>query len=313
MQKLLIIDFFNLMHRAFHAYPKDFKNSKGEYTGAAYGLFVMLLTYIKKIEPTHLLIAFEDDEVPTFRSTAFSGYKANRTWAEEHKEEAEIFATQIPLALKILEAFGFTVLNVPGYEADDIIGTVACKVNKGVHIVILSNDQDLLQLVTNNINVLRPARPPFVKEKLFTPEEVYETYGFAPIQMVDYKGLRADPSDNIPGVKGIGEVGAKNLIKEFGTIEEIYKNISKIKSKKTQMLLANNAEEAVLCKKLATIECEVPVQVNLDEYKINLKDKTGVIKIFEDLEFKSLIKKMEDVFPNPKEDETENSNSLFNY
>ena len=311
MNKLLIIDFFNLMHRAFHAYPKDFKNSKGEPTGAVYGLFVMLLTYIKKIEPTHILIAFEDDVAPTFRVTAYSGYKANRTWDTTHKEEAEMFYAQVKTSLKILKALNFSVVKVNGYEADDVAGTVATKVNKDTEVIILSNDQDLLQLVNHNIFVLRPSRPPFVKEVIFTVKEIQEKYGFTPKQMIDYKGLRGDPSDNIKGVKGIGDISAKKLIAEFGSIEDIYKNINKINSKKIQTLLANNYEEAILSKKLATIECNVPMKVDLLKYKIEVNNLSDVIKLFEELEFKSLIKKLNDVFKVKKD--VEDTNSLFNY
>lgn len=313
MKKLLIIDFFNLMHRAFHAYPKDFKNSKGEPTGAVFGLFVMLLTYIKKIKPTHILIAFEDDEAPTFRVTAYSGYKANRTWDTTHKEEAEMFYAQVPVALKILQALNFSVVKVNGFEADDIAGTVAAKVSKDTEVLILSNDQDLLQLVDQNIFVLRPARPPFVKEVIFTVKEIQEKYGFTPKQMIDYKALRGDPSDNIKGVKGIGEVTAKKLIAEFGTIENIYKNISQISSKKVQTLLANNYEEAIMSKKLATVECNVPMSVNLPKYKIRVENVTDVIKLFEELEFKSLVKKLLELFPEKNSTTQNDVNSLFNY
>lgn len=313
MEKLLIIDFFNLMHRAFHAYPKDFKNSRGEPTGAVYGFFVLLLNYIKKTTPTHILIAYEDDEVPTFRSTAYTGYKANRTWAEDHKEESEAFYLQVPVALKILDTLNFKVTKVNGFEADDVAGTFATKVNKNVQVLILSNDQDLLQVVSQNVSVLRPARPPFVKEKIFNPAEVQKTYGFTPIQLIDYKALRGDPSDNIKGVKGIGEVSAKKLIAEFGSVENIYKNISQISSKKIQTLLANNYEEALMSKKLATIETNVPMEVDINKCKISYVQNPKTKELFEEYEFKSLLKKLEELFPIIKESEADYTQSLFKY
>lgn len=296
MDKLLIIDFFNLMHRAFHAYPKDFKTSKGEPTGAIFGFFTMFLTYLNKVNPTHVVVAYEDDEEPTFRVTEFSGYKANRTWAEDNKEEAELFYNQVPNALKILKAFNIPFIKCNGFEADDVAGTIAKKVPNTTEVIILSNDQDLLQLVGSNVKVLRPASPPFVKEVEFTKSQVKKKFGFGPNKVADYKGLRGDPSDNIPGVYGIGEKTAKDLLTKFNSIEDIYKNIEKVEKTRTKNLLAEGAEQAVLSKKLATIDTNCPIEVDLKKYKLHDFNQQKVLDLFKTYEFNSLIKKFNNYF-----------------
>jgi len=304
MNKLLIIDFFNLMHRAFHAYPIDFKTSKGVHTNAVFGLTNLLLTNIKNVNPTHVVVAFEDNEVPTFRSTMHSAYKANRTWAEENKEEAETFYNQVPLATKVLNAFNIPYIKCDGYEADDVIGTLAKRADKDTKVIILSNDQDMLQLVSSNVFVLRPARPPFVKETLFDKKQVEKKFGFGPKKIPDYKGLRGDPSDNIAGVKGVGEKTAKDLLSQFESVEDIYKNIGKVKSVRVQKLLAEGAEEAVMSKKLATIDTNCPIDFDLKKYEIKDFNRSDVEKVFNELEFKSLIKKVDNLFEKPVEEES---------
>lgn len=311
MNKLLIIDFFNLMHRAFHAYPIDFKTSKGVHTNAVFGLTNLLLTNIKNINPTHVVIAFEDDEVPTFRSTMHSAYKANRTWAEENKEEAEVFYSQVPLAQKVLNAFNMPYIKCNGYEADDVAGTLSKKASKDTQVIILSNDQDMLQLVTNNVFVLRPARPPFVKETLYNTKQVEKKFGFGPKKIPDYKGLRGDPSDNIAGVKGIGEKTAKDLLLQFDSIEDIYTNINKVTSERVKKLLAESAEEAVMSKRLATIDTDCPIDYDLKKYEVKDFNRDDVEKVFNELEFKSLIKKVDDLFPKPVEAEDSDQPTLF--
>ncbi len=287
------------MHRAFHAYPKDFKTSKGVFTNAIYGFNLMFLNYIKKLNPTHIVIAFEDDSTPTFRETMYTAYKKNRTWKTEKKEEAEVFFSQIPKSLEILKAFNVKILNTPGYEADDIVGSLCAKLPKETKIIILSNDFDLCQLISFNVRVLRPAKPPFIKEKLYDLKVFSEHFDFAPNLIPDYKGLRGDPSDNIKGVYGIGEKTAKSLIQAYGNIEGIYGNLSKIKSARIKHLLEESAEEAFLSKKLAIIETGIGVSSNLVDYKFGDFDKERVLKIYKALEFTSLEKRFNDLFAKP--------------
>lgn len=293
MKKLLIIDFFNLMHRAFHAYPKDFATSKGVPTNAVYGISNLLLTYIKKVEPTHIVVAFEDDEEPTFRSTKYTAYKQNRTWAKDKPEEAELFYKQVPIALEVLDSLNMPYIKCNGYEADDVAGTLAKKAPKDVEVIILSNDQDMLQLTEiTNVKVLRPASGPFVKEKIYDIKEVISKFGFEPLKIIDYKALRGDPSDNIPGVKGIGEKTAKDLLAQFNSLEDIYKNIEKIDKERTKKLLAESAEESVLSKELATIDTNIPIQFDLNAYIVHDYDIKKVEEVFAKYEFSSLLKKL---------------------
>jgi len=292
MNKLLIIDFYNLMHRAFHAYPKTLTNGKGLTTNAIYGFVKLLLKNIEKQNPTHVMCAFEDNAQPTIRSTNFSSYKKNRKWAEEKPEEAAMFYTQLEHILEILNILDIKYIKCDGYEADDVAGTLATRLQDKANILILSNDQDLLQLVNPKISVLRPARPPFVKETIYTPNLVKDKFGFEAKYINQYKGLRGDPSDNIPGVRGVGEKTATDLIKQFKTVEDTYKNIDKIEKERTKKLLLEGYEDAILSADLATIEIDCPIKHELKEFNFNKKNIKELNNKFKDLGFNSLIKQL---------------------
>ena len=312
MKRLVLIDSFNLLHRAFHAYPQSLTTGDGTPVNAAYGFTNLLLTIIQKLNPTHLAVAHESKE-PTFRHTEYTQYKATRTWAEDHPEEAEAFYQQIPLVQTILKTLKIPVIEAPGYEADDVLGTIVNKAQNDLEIIIVSNDQDLLQLATDRIKVLRPARPPHVRETLFDAQAVKAKYGFDPIKMIEYKALRGDPSDNIPGVRGIGEKTAKDLLKEFSSVEEIYENLGKVHPPRVQKLLAESAEEAVLSKRLATIETNVPLDFDLSKCQIDNFDPEKVKRLFKKLEFNSLLKKIPGVTKEEKKttrSKPENENQL---
>ncbi len=284
-KKILIIDTFNFLHRAYHALPLTLTNSEGQPTNAVYGVTSMLISVFDQIKPDYVIAAMDSKE-PTFRVEDFTGYKAHR------KPMDEDLAVQIPMVIEIMEAFGIKILQVNGYEADDIIGTIAEKyTGNGMDLVVVSNDKDLWQLVDDDVLIMSPQKGNTVE--WIGPEQVEMKYGFKPEQIIDYKALRGDPSDNIPGVHGVGDKTAKKLIDTYGNIEEIYKNIASIEPKSLQEKLANNAEEAVMSLHLATIIKDVPIDnFDLKEAKYTEFNKIAVKDILSKYNFKSLIKRL---------------------
>lgn len=282
-KKLLIIDTFNFLHRAYHALPKTFKDVDGTPTNAVYGVTSMLINIFDQLKPDYIFAALDSME-PTFRVEDFTGYKAHRSPMEED------LSVQIPKVLEIIDAFGMKKVQVNGYEADDIIGTVARKFEDKVDVIIVSNDRDLWQLVDEHIMVMLPNKADVME--WIGPNEVNARMEIKPIQIIDYKALRGDPSDNIPGVYGIGEKTAIKLIKQFGSVEDLYRNIALVEPKSLQEKLANNAEEAVISKHLATIKTDVPMQLELEECKYRELNKIAVRDVLQRYNFKSLIRRM---------------------
>ncbi|MDC0449178.1 hypothetical protein OAL67_01060 [bacterium] len=283
MQKLLIIDTFNFLHRAYHALPKTFTDSNGEPTNAVYGVTSMLINVFNQIKPTHAIAAVDSKE-PTFRVEEFTGYKAQR------KPMEETLAVQIPKVFEVLDAFGIKRLEVPGYEADDVIATAAEKFSDEIDIIIVSNDRDLWQLTDKEVTIMAPAKGGV--NEWIGRKEAEARMGFDVGFIADYKGLRGDPSDNIPGVYGVGDKTAKKLIDQFGSLEKVYKNLSKVEPESLRKKLEENAEQALMSKKLALLVMDVPVTVSLEECKYKEFNKVKVKEVLERYNFKSLIKRL---------------------
>ena len=283
MKTLLLIDTFNFLHRAYHALPKTFTDKEGEPINAVYGVASMLITMLDKVKPDYVIAAL-DSKTPTFRVGDFTAYKAQR------KPMDTELAAQIPKVIEILESFGIKMIQVDGYEADDLIGTTALKYSDECKIIIVSNDRDLWQLTNGNISIGVPSGKGFIE--WIDGKEAEERLGFTPDKIADYKGLRGDPSDNIPGVFGIGEKTAAKLIQEYGSIEEIYRNIDKIKPDTLREKLLNCAETAMMSKKLAQIILDVPMQIELDECRYLEFNYGRVKEVFEKYNFKSLLKRL---------------------
>jgi len=285
MKKLILIDANALIHRAFHALP-PLTTKKGELVNAVYGFSSILLRVINELKPDYIGAAF-DLAAPTFRHIEYEDYKAKRP-----KTPDELYE-QIPRAKEVLKVFSIPILEKEGYEADDIVGTLAKKFTKNdIETLIITGDLDILQLVNDKIKIYTMKRG-LTDTVIYGEKEVEDRYGLKVEQMIDYKALRGDPSDNIPGVKGIGEKGACALLKEFGTLENLYKNLDKIKSKSIVEKLKTNKQMAFFSKRLATIHLKVPVKVNLKELdwqkNVNL-DK--VKELFNQLNFQTLIRRL---------------------
>ena len=289
--KLLLIDTFYFMHRSFHAYPIDLQTKKGERINIVFGLAQSLLDSISALNPTHIACGWESEEQPSFRKELYPLYQANRIPGDI--EEEKIFFGQFPRIIELLEAFNIPRLVQEGFEGDDVLGTVASLASKELPVVISTSDQDLLQLINKNINVYRPSRPPYISSQLFDEKEFEKKYGFTPKQMIDYKSLRGDSSDNIPGVKGVGDKTAKKLIQEFQNLENIYKNLNKIESASLREKLSSEKENAFLSKQLATIVTNIPMQFNLQSSEVHDFDINQVRALFDELEFNSLQKKLD--------------------
>jgi DNA-directed DNA polymerase len=281
MKKVVLIDGNNLIFRSYYATAyrgEILTNSKGLPTNAVYAYIQMLLKIIAEEKPSHIMVAF--DKGKTFRHESYDDYKGGRS--ETPKELKE----QIPYAKKVTRAMGITVEEIENYEADDIIGTYSKKIDE--EVLVVSSDRDLLQLISPNVKMklLKMKDYVYYDEKSF-----YEDYGIKPIEIIDLKALMGDSSDNIKGVAGIGEKTALKLIKEYHTIDNLYKNIDDLKGKVKENLL-NDKESAYKSLELATIYLDVPIEVNLEKIAYKGSNEEELNSLLKELEFNSLINKM---------------------
>ena len=286
--KLMLIDGNSILNRAFYALQgaNMLRTKEGLYTNAIYGFLNILNKYMSEDRPEYIAVAF-DLRAPTFRHLQYEAYKAQR------KGMPEELASQLPIMKDVLDAMNIKRYEIEGFEADDIVGTLAKKgESQGLQVTIVTGDKDSFQLVTDSITVKNPVTKAGKTETdIYTPEKVVERYGSGPEAIIDIKGLMGDPSDNIPGVPGIGEKTAVELIKEYKTIENIYENIESLTKKAVKEKLSNNKELAFMSKELATINTEVPGDWDFNDMKNESPDVARLYDIFTKLEFKSLIKK----------------------
>lgn len=296
MNRLVLIDTLNFFHRAFHAYPPQLTTLQGEPINAVYGFATMLFNLGVELKPTHLAVAYESEKEPTFRVLEFPAYKATRVPLPP--EEQVQFDSQLPLLGEFLAAAKITALRAEGFEADDLIGTAVHQLPSDTEAVVASNDRDLTQLISPRVHFYLPAVGSKQKAKLYGEKEFFEEYGFPPAQMVDYKALRGDPSDNIPGVRGIGEKTAAELVKRYGTVADIYKHILEIRPAVAQKL-ADGKKEAELSYKLATIVTDAPFKIDYEKLRFLGFDRPEVHALFERWGFRSLLKKMAGEEPVP--------------
>ncbi len=286
--KFVIFDGNAILHRAWHALP-PLTSPQGQLVNAVYGFTNMFLKVLKELKPAYVAVAFDRRE-PTFRHKAFAAYKAQRV------KQPQEFYDQLPLVKEILKGFKVPVLELAGYEADDIIGTVSqqLKDNSGkIELVIVTGDMDTLQLVNDGVRVYAP-RKGLSDPIIYDQAAVIERYGLKPEDLVDYKALRGDPSDNIPGVKGIGEKTARELIQVFGSLDNLYDSLaknSKLKNLTVRQieLLKQGQSDAYLSKDLSTIIRQVPLKLKLSDCQLGGFDTDKLVGEFQALGFKSLL------------------------
>lgn len=286
MKRLVLIDGNALLHRAYHATP-PLVTTSGELINGVYGFTSMLLRSIDELKPDFLAIAW-DEKGPTFRHQAYTQYKATRGPKDEG------LSGQYPRVFQIVDALNIPEFTRSGFEADDLIGTLAIQAEKekNLEIIIITGDRDIMQLIDKRIKVMMPKKT-LLDVGLYGEEEFMARFGFSPKQLIDYKALAGDASDNIPGVPGIGEISATKLIHQFGVVEKIYlpKNLKTL-PERLQKLLAEGAESAVMSKKLATLDLNAPIKLDLRKCVVHEYDHQKAVELFQELEFKSLIPRL---------------------
>jgi len=280
MRRLVLIDGHSLLHRAFHALP-PLTTPTGEPIGAVYGLTRMLLKLFADLAPTYVGIAMEA-KGPTLRHKKFAAYK------EQRPKMDEALAAQIDSAHRLLETLEIPYYLAEGYEGEDVIASLINKVGKKVdEVVIVTGDRDLFQLIGGNVRLFIPEKG-LSEGKMYGTREVVEKLGIRPDQIVDYKALRGDPSDNIPGVRGIGEKTAKELLRHYGSLASVYMHLEEL-PQKTRKLLEEGREQAQLSQALATIVSDAPIKPELKEWDEGILRDKKVQELFLKFGFKSLL------------------------
>ncbi|MBA7700834.1 DNA polymerase I [subsurface metagenome] len=285
---LVLFDGNAIVHRAFHALPPLTVSKTGEVIGAVYGFALMLLKAINELKPTHYAIAF-DKKAPTFRHQMFDQYKAQRPPTPDE------LVNQLGRVRQLVEAFHIPIFELDDYEADDVLGTLSHQAShQDINTIIVTGDADTMQLVSPTVKVLTPRRA-FGDTMLYDEAAVSQKYGVEPGQVADFKGLVGDASDNIPGVPNIGPVTAAKLLRQFGTLEQIYAHIDEVTPPKLQALLRQNEAIARQSKELATIVTQIPITLNLDDCQISRYDRQQVTELFRELEFSSLLPRLPEI------------------
>lgn len=284
-KRIVIIDGNSLINRAFYAMQRPMITKEGIYTQGIYGFINMLQKIKTDYDPGYMTVAF-DLKAPTFRHLEYEAYKAGR------KAMPPELVMQMPIMKEVLRAMNISILEMEGYEADDIIGTVArISEEAGLSPLIITGDRDALQLVTQSTRVLITKKG-ISDFEMYDPEKMQERYGLTPKQFIDLKGLMGDSSDNIPGVPGVGEKTGIKLLEQFGSIENLLADTEQIKSEKLRIKIEENAQLAVMSKRLATINVNVPVEVDIKDLVLEEPDYDKLIEIYTRLEFNSFLKKL---------------------
>ncbi len=293
MDKLVVIDGNSILNRAFYGImsSKMLQTADGTYTNAVYGFLAIMFKLFEDVNPEYLAVAF-DVKHPTKRHEMYKDYKGTR------KGMPDELAAQMPIIKKVLEAMNIKVVELPGYEADDILGTLAKYTEKqGKEVILLTGDRDSFQLASDKITIRIPRTKAGKTEvEDFNRNKILEVYGLEPSQLIEVKGLMGDTSDNIPGVPGVGEKTALNLIKEFENIDNIYAKLEsgeQVAKGKLKENLENNKDLAILSRELGRIDIEAPITKELSEYKVKEWDKKKVLEIFKELRFNRYIERFD--------------------
>ncbi|MFI5253457.1 MAG: DNA polymerase I [Bacteroidota bacterium] len=287
-ERLFLLDGMALAYRAYFSFISNpLINSRGENTSAIYGFVTTLMKILNEEKPEHIAVVF-DTRHPTFRHKMYKEYKATR------EKMPEDLSSQLDKMKEVIQAFNVPLLELPGYEADDIIGTLARKAEKeGVQSYLVTGDKDFMQLISPLIKMYKPGKRGDDWE-ILDEKAVKQKFGVTPDKVIDVLGLIGDKSDNVPGVPGIGEKTAIPLVHQFGTIENILKNVQKISQKGVQTKLRDNHDKALLSKKLVTIDINVPIDTDIHQLKAKDSDRKKLFILFTELEFKSLMRKFAD-------------------
>ncbi|MCK5539075.1 MAG: DNA polymerase I, partial [Bacteroidales bacterium] len=310
-EKLIIIDGNALIHRSFHALPPTIATKKGEITNAVYGFTSVLIKAIKDFKPEYIVLTL-DKKGPTFRHKQFKEYKAKREKAPD-----ELYA-QFPRVKEVAAAFGVPIFEKSGFEADDLIGTISKTVDGSIEKIILTGDMDTLQLIDKSTKVYTMSRG-MSDSVTYDAQAVVDRYGITVEQVIDYKALRGDPSDNIPGVRGVGEKTAVEIMKKFKTLDNLYNylegktekidkkilknDLDNVFTERIKNLLIEHKEDAFLSKDLATIKLDVEIDFDLEATRFGDLDLSRILDLFSELEFKTLLPRVQELSKNSKNEE----------
>ena len=289
--RLLLLDGHSLAYRAFFALPpENFSTTTGQPTNAVYGFTAMLINVLRDEQPTHVAVAFDRGE-PTFRHEQYVDYKANR------RETPADFRSQLSLIFEVLDALGVARLSVPGYEADDIIATLATEAEaSGMDVIIVTGDRDAFQLISDAVTVLKTGRG--VSETTrFTPEVLLATYGLTPAQYPDFAAVRGDPSDNLPNIPGVGEKTAAKWITEFGSLTELADRVDEVKGKAGDKL-REHLGNVLRNRQLTELARDVPLEAGLPDLRPAPWDREQIHQLFDTLQFRVLRDRLYTTLPN---------------
>lgn len=284
-KKIILIDGNSLVYRAFFALPTTLATSKGQVTNAVYGFTSMLIKLLKDEKPDIVIVAFDRGKA-TFRHEQYEDYKAHR------QPTPDDLISQFPIVKSLLSVLNIPTFEMDGFEADDIIATLAEKAEaEDDNVIVVTGDRDAFQLVDEHIKIMT-TRKGISDIVVYDREKVIEKYGVAPEQVADYLALKGDASDNIPGVPGVGEKTAAKLIQQFGSLENLLDNLDQVENKRWRSMLEENIEEARLSKRLATMERDVPIDIDYEECRLGGWDEEQVRQLFSELEFFTLLDRL---------------------
>ncbi len=279
------------MYRAYWAIPRTLKTSKGEQVNTVFGVASMLLHILKAEQPDHFVVCFDEGD-KTFR------HQENETYKDGRAETPDDFYPQVPRVMQTIQAFGFPQVSNPEYEADDFLCAYAKAGEKaGMKVTIVTGDRDAFQLATDKTRIAIP-HSGYMKAEYLGPAEIEAKYGVRPDQIVDYKGLVGDSSDNLPGVNGIGPVTAAKLLQEYQTLDGIYEHLADIKQSVRTKLEADR-EQAYFCQRMAQLVCDFELPLSLEDARIEGLPADGLVQAFKDLEFSMLTRRLRDLLLTP--------------
>ncbi len=281
----MLLDAHSLIYRAWFAlYETPLTTSKGQLVNAAFGFWSIVLRGFADMQPDHVMCCF--DVGRSFRADRYEGYKATRRPTPDDLRE------QFPIVRETLEAFGIPIYEMPGYEADDLIGSLSRQAElTGLETIIVSGDLDMLQLVTQQTKLMT-TRLGVQSTVIYDPERIHERYGLAPGQMIDFKALKGDSTDNIPGLPGVGDKTAAKLLVAFGSLDEVYERIDEVKPDKLRQKLVDHHDDVLLWRELVTIDRGAPIEMDLDRARLGDYDRSEVIRLFREYEFRTLVERL---------------------
>ena len=298
-EKIVLVDGHSIINRAFYGVP-DLTNKDGLHTNGIFGFVNILFKILDEEKPDYLTVAF-DVHHPTFRHEMFTEYKGNRKGMPQELHE------QVPVLKELLTAMGIKIMELPGYEADDLLGTVAKRSEeKGMEVLVVSGDRDLLQIVTDHIRVCIPKTKRGTTEyEMYYTKDVQEKYGLLPLQIIELKALMGDSSDNIPGVPGIGEKTATAILQQFENVENAHAHLEEIKPKRAKENLEAHYDMAIMSKKLATIETNAPYEYDWEAARTGNVFTKEAYEMCQKLELKKIMSKF-DLSEIPQEETVKN-------